>query len=129
MLQQRSKHPREKVITPKASTSLFGVVFQELKSRMNRFRDAEGRRLIGLTPQVNLSDATETHLHCNPVLFRIVSQELKSRMNRFRDAEGRRLMELTVNSQASVKALKDKQDKAERILKLAEVKLIASTVI
>mgnify|MGYP003684409293 CR=1 FL=1 len=48
-------------------------------------------------------------------------QELKARMNRFRDAEGRRLMELTINSQASIKTLKEKLEKAERILKLAEV--------
>lgn len=42
-------------------------------------------------------------------------------MNRFREVEGRRLLQLTINSQASIKALREKLDKAERILKLAEV--------
>jgi hypothetical protein len=42
-------------------------------------------------------------------------------MTRFRDSEGRRLMQLTINSQASVQALREKLNKAERILKLAEV--------
>jgi hypothetical protein len=42
-------------------------------------------------------------------------------MNRFRAVEGRRLLQLTLNSQASIKALRERLDKAERILKLAEV--------
>lgn len=48
-------------------------------------------------------------------------QELKARMNRFREAEGRRLMDLTIHSQAASKTLKEKLDRAERILKLGEV--------
>ena len=48
-------------------------------------------------------------------------QELKGRMNKFREAEGRRLQELVINSQASIAALQAKLEKAERILKLAEL--------
>jgi len=48
-------------------------------------------------------------------------QELKGRMNKFRETEARRLQELTINSQASIKALKAKLERAERILKLAEL--------
>ena len=42
-------------------------------------------------------------------------------MNKFREAEGRRLQELVINSQASIAALQAKLEKAERILKLAEL--------
>merc|ERR1719446_480234 len=48
-------------------------------------------------------------------------QELKGRMNKFRETEARRLQELTINSQSSIKALKTKLERAERILKLAEL--------
>lgn len=48
-------------------------------------------------------------------------QELKGRMNKFREREGRRLQELTINSQAAISTLKTKLEKAERILKLAEL--------
>merc|ERR1740117_248818 len=48
-------------------------------------------------------------------------QELKSRMNKFRDTEARRLHDLTMNSQTSIKALRVRQEKADRILKLAEL--------
>ena len=48
-------------------------------------------------------------------------QELKSRMNKFRESEGRRLQELVINSQAAIKSLKGKLERAERILKLAEL--------
>ena len=48
-------------------------------------------------------------------------QELKGRMNKFRDTEARRLQELVINSQAAIKSLQGKLEKAERILKLAEL--------
>ena len=48
-------------------------------------------------------------------------QELKSRMNKFRESEGRRLQELVINSQAAIKSLQGKLERAERILKLAEL--------
>ena len=48
-------------------------------------------------------------------------QELKSRMNKFRESEGRRLQELVINAQSSLKALQAKLEKAERILRLAEL--------
>jgi len=48
-------------------------------------------------------------------------QELKQRMNKFREREGRRLQELTINSQAAISSLKGRLEKAERILKLAEL--------
>merc|ERR1719181_1465023 len=47
-------------------------------------------------------------------------QELKGRMNKFREREATRLQELTISSQASIKALGSKMERAERILKLAE---------
>jgi len=48
-------------------------------------------------------------------------QELKGRMNKFREREGRRLQELTINSQGAISALRSKLEKAERILKQAEL--------
>ena len=48
-------------------------------------------------------------------------QELKSRMNKFRESEGRRLQELVINAQSALKALQAKLEKAERILRLAEL--------
>merc|ERR1719230_438358 len=48
-------------------------------------------------------------------------QELKGRMNKFREREGRRLQELTINSQGAISALRTKLEKAERILKQAEL--------
>lgn len=42
-------------------------------------------------------------------------------MNKFREVEARRLQELTINSQSSIKVLKTKLERAERILKLAEL--------
>jgi len=48
-------------------------------------------------------------------------QELKGRMNKFREREAMRLQELTINSQTAIKTLSDRKDKAERILKLAEL--------
>ena len=49
------------------------------------------------------------------------SQELKGRMNKFREREAMRLQELTINSQAAIKSLDGRRDKAEKILKLAEI--------
>ena len=48
-------------------------------------------------------------------------QELKGRMNKFRDVEARRLQELTLHSQKSIKTLKERLGRAERILKLGEL--------
>jgi len=48
-------------------------------------------------------------------------QELKGRMNKFREREALRLQELTINSQAAIGALKSRLDKAEKIIKLAEM--------
>jgi len=48
-------------------------------------------------------------------------QELKGRMNKFREREAMRLQELTINSQAAIKSLDGRRDKAEKILKLAEI--------
>jgi len=48
-------------------------------------------------------------------------QELKGRMNKFREREALRLQELTINSQAAIKELDGRRDKAEKILKLAEI--------
>ena len=48
-------------------------------------------------------------------------QELKGRMNKFREREALRLQELTINSQAAIKTLKARLEKAERIIKLAEL--------
>merc|ERR1719353_2878316 len=42
-------------------------------------------------------------------------------MNKFREREAMRLQELTINSQASIGALKSRLDKAEKIIKLAEM--------
>ena len=42
-------------------------------------------------------------------------------MNKFREREAMRLQELTVNSQAAIKSLDGRRDKAEKILKLAEI--------
>jgi len=42
-------------------------------------------------------------------------------MNKFREREAQRLQELTINSQASIGALKSRLDKAEKIIKLAEM--------
>eukprot|EP00966_Prymnesium_polylepis_P094105 2178271-Prymnesium_polylepis.1 len=42
-------------------------------------------------------------------------------MNKFREREGRRLQELTINSQGAISALRAKLEKAERILKQAEL--------
>eukprot|EP00322_Chrysochromulina_rotalis_P001243 CAMPEP_0115869394 /NCGR_PEP_ID=MMETSP0287-20121206/21788_1 /TAXON_ID=412157 /ORGANISM="Chrysochromulina rotalis, Strain UIO044" /LENGTH=526 /DNA_ID=CAMNT_0003324083 /DNA_START=55 /DNA_END=1638 /DNA_ORIENTATION=- len=47
-------------------------------------------------------------------------QELKGRMNKFREREALRLQELTINSQAAIKLLTERKDKAEKILKLGE---------
>eukprot|EP00003_Mantamonas_plastica_P006285 TRINITY_DN15109_c0_g2_i2.p1 TRINITY_DN15109_c0_g2~~TRINITY_DN15109_c0_g2_i2.p1 ORF type:complete len:442 (-),score=177.50 TRINITY_DN15109_c0_g2_i2:16-1341(-) len=55
-------------------------------------------------------DAIAKHFH-----------ELKGRMNKFRDAQSKRLKELTKNSNACMKELDKKVDKAEKILKLAEM--------
>ncbi len=48
-------------------------------------------------------------------------QELKGRMNKFREREARRLQELTLNSQAAISSLQSKREKAQRIIKLAEL--------
>ena len=48
-------------------------------------------------------------------------QELKARMNRFREREAARLQELTINSQAAITTLTERKERAERILKLAEL--------
>jgi len=48
-------------------------------------------------------------------------QELKGRMNRFREREAMRLQELTINSQAAIGSLKGRLERAERIIKLAEL--------
>merc|ERR1719331_1348324 len=48
-------------------------------------------------------------------------QELKGRMNKFREREAMRLQELTINSQAAISSLKGRLEKAERIIKLAEL--------
>merc|ERR1719506_1679532 len=48
-------------------------------------------------------------------------QELKGRMNKFREREAMRLQELTINSQGAISSLKGRLDKAERIIKLAEL--------
>jgi len=48
-------------------------------------------------------------------------QELKQRMNKFREREATRLQELTINSQAAIGALQGRLEKAERIIKLAEL--------
>merc|ERR550514_2000111 len=48
-------------------------------------------------------------------------QELKGRMNKFREREAQRLQELTINSQNAIKALGERQQKADRIVKLAEL--------
>lgn len=48
-------------------------------------------------------------------------QELKGRMNKFREREAQRLQELTINSQAAIAALDSRREKAERIIKLAEL--------
>merc|ERR1719353_2400139 len=48
-------------------------------------------------------------------------QELKGRMNKFRERENMRLQELTINSQAAISSLKGRREKAERIIKLAEL--------
>merc|ERR1719473_1292442 len=48
-------------------------------------------------------------------------QELKGRMNKFREREAQRLQELTINSRASIGALDERRQKAERIIKLAEL--------
>jgi len=48
-------------------------------------------------------------------------QELKGRMNKFREREAMRLQELTINSQTAIGSLKGRLDKAERIIKLAEL--------
>jgi len=48
-------------------------------------------------------------------------QELKGRMNKFREREASRLQELTINSQGAISSLKDRLNKAERIVELAEL--------
>jgi len=48
-------------------------------------------------------------------------QELKGRMNKFREREALRLQELTINSQAAISALQARLEKAEKIIKLAEM--------
>jgi len=48
-------------------------------------------------------------------------QELKARMNKFREREAARLQELTINSQAAITSLGGRLERAERILKLAEL--------
>ena len=48
-------------------------------------------------------------------------QELKQRMNKFREREAMRLQELTINSQAAITALTARLEKAERIIRLAEL--------
>ena len=48
-------------------------------------------------------------------------QDLKGRMNKFREREAQRLQELTINSQAAITALEKRREKAERIIKLAEL--------
>ena len=48
-------------------------------------------------------------------------QELKGRMNKFREREAMRLQELTINSQAAIKLLTERKEKAERILKMGEL--------
>eukprot|EP01135_Chromosphaera_perkinsii_P006115 Nk52_evm2s403 gene=Nk52_evmTU2s403 len=48
-------------------------------------------------------------------------QELKSRMNRFREGESKRLTELTLTCTKVIKELTRKKEKAEKILKLAEM--------
>jgi len=48
-------------------------------------------------------------------------QELKGRMNKFREREALRLQELTINSQAAITTLTERCEKAERILRLAEL--------
>ena len=48
-------------------------------------------------------------------------QELKGRMNKFREREARRLQELTLNSQAAISSLQSKREKAQRIIKPAEL--------
>jgi hypothetical protein len=47
-------------------------------------------------------------------------QELKGRMNKFREREAQRLQELTINSNAAIKRLDSRRQKAETIIKLAE---------
>lgn len=48
-------------------------------------------------------------------------QELKRKMNVFREGEKERLTELTILSNRIIKSLKTKVEKAEKILKLAEM--------
>jgi hypothetical protein len=48
-------------------------------------------------------------------------QDLKGRMNKFREREAQRLQELTINSQAAISALDARREKAERLIKLAEL--------
>jgi hypothetical protein len=55
-------------------------------------------------------DAISRHFH-----------ELKARMNKFREREATRLQELTINSQASIATLDKRKERAERILRLAEL--------
>jgi len=48
-------------------------------------------------------------------------QDLKGRMNKFREREAQRLQELTINSQAAISSLDARRERAERIIKLAEL--------
>ena len=54
-------------------------------------------------------------------------QELKARMNNFRQNEAKRLAELTTNARGAVLSLTEKEKRAERILKLAELNVKAES--